>query len=671
MEWSWKKYFPCVLPLPVVMNPNAAALPRWDHEESILVDDASPAVGYHVPFKDALAQFLSIEAVFEAVIKNFEDNRASIPTEDCDVRYSDVWDSKFVRQHPLFIALEGAILGIQIYYDDVEPANPLGSNKGQHKQGVFYWSLMNLPPHLRSNLRSIQIIAVVNSSYLREHGPDLILKSFMDSISELQTGIEIKVKGETKLFHGILINSVGDMPASCYLAGTKEGVGLAYSPCRICSIKRHELDIFHHESQCPMRERDSHTQQVAAIMDQSISSQTRTALSREYGIVRGCCLLTIPDFDPTKQFPHDLMHVLYEGILNLELRLLLAKLFEEAVIDIDIINRKLASLKSCREFTTPPKISKKQVLDHTPLSFSSSEMQCLITILPLVLGEYCSSENHPHFSNFILLIRIAASLQCYSFSERDLDELSFLIRCHNSSFVLLYPSSNGPSITPKLHALLHLPNQIRLFGPPRYSWAFRYESKNAPIKRVMRNICNFSNISFSIIQSFQRLGGLYKECCGENKFFGIKDDLKIVCLASKAECLKNRPWFPALDVNDDLSERINVSANLSVQTIEKCKISGRLCRKGAVFVKCLPTADEILPVFWRIADIFCFEHKNVIVFETMSTSFFDEDKFSFIVVPTQKYSATVYNSLCYNVPLHSFVRNDKGLYVVPNYYHLR
>jgi hypothetical protein len=49
---------------------------------------------------------------------------------------------------------------------------------------------------------------------------------------------------------------------------------------------------------------------------------------------------------------------------------------------------------------------------------------------------------------------------------------------HNRNHVLLYPKdvdSVSKAITPKLHTLLHFPSQIRLFGPPRYSWCFRYE----------------------------------------------------------------------------------------------------------------------------------------------------------------------------------------------------
>lgn len=309
MEWSWKKLFPVVLPLPVVLNPDATPLPRWDPEEKQLVDDAMSYVGYHVPFKEALKQFLSIDSVYDAVMENFNQNRFPLSSHR---RFSDVWDSDFVQQNQLFIEKSGAVLGFQLYHDDIEPANPLGSKKGKHKQSVFYWILLNLPPRFRSNLRSIQIVAIANSSYLRTNGPDRLLKPFIDFVREFQNGIDLCVRGETKTWHGILVNVVGDMPASCFLGGFKEGVGRAFSPCRICYIKRDQLDSCHEESICPLRSKDAYSVEVASIMDESNSSQVQKDLSKEHSIVRNCCLSAIDYFDPTVQFPHDLMHVFYE-----------------------------------------------------------------------------------------------------------------------------------------------------------------------------------------------------------------------------------------------------------------------------------------------------------------------------------------------------------------------
>ncbi|KAK4013976.1 hypothetical protein OUZ56_026524 [Daphnia magna] len=100
-----------------------------------------------------------------------------------------------------------------------------------------------------------------------------------------------------------------------------------------------------------------------------------------------------------------------------------------------------------------------------------------------------------------------------------------MIEIHNSNFVLLYPKSTpginvaGKSITPKLHSLLHFPAQIRHFGAPRYSWCFRYETKNAPFKKIMRRNSNFHNVPWTMASHHQRLVGLDIKSDGEKSQF--------------------------------------------------------------------------------------------------------------------------------------------------------
>ena len=83
MEWSWKKLFPTVFPVPVALNPNAQGIPRWDPQEDEIVDEPAFAYGYYVPFKESVAQFLSIDSVYNAVMENFAKNSSPLPGEPC------------------------------------------------------------------------------------------------------------------------------------------------------------------------------------------------------------------------------------------------------------------------------------------------------------------------------------------------------------------------------------------------------------------------------------------------------------------------------------------------------------------------------------------------------------------------------------------------------------
>lgn len=188
------------------------------------------------------------------------------------------------------------------------------------------------------------------------------------------------------------------------------------------------------------------------------------------------------------------MHLSDEGFLNLELKLLLRVLIAEKRIDLDQVNCDLSVLKSQRQFTTPPKIKFDEVMSDGKLSFSASEMSSLSIMIPLSLAQYVTCDESPHYANYILLLRICASLQCYTVTEDQLKITQLDIESHNSAIAVLYPKISGYSITPKLHYLLHFISQIRLHGPPQYSSCYRYESKNSPLKKVMRRICNYKNV---------------------------------------------------------------------------------------------------------------------------------------------------------------------------------
>lgn len=72
-----------------------------------------------------------------------------------DSIYRDINDGSYFKKHTLF-GHEHA-LQVQLYYDDFETANPLGSKKGIHKLGCVYFILRNLPPKLNSVLMNIHL----------------------------------------------------------------------------------------------------------------------------------------------------------------------------------------------------------------------------------------------------------------------------------------------------------------------------------------------------------------------------------------------------------------------------------------------------------------------------------------------------------------------------------
>lgn len=485
---------------------------------------------------------------------------------------------------------------------------------------------------MRSNLRSIQLVGIVGAQLLRNRGIDAFLQPFLDDVKKLENGVQLNVRNSSRLWHLILINYAGDMPASNYVAGFKES-GSAFSPCRVCSITKTDMENIHYEKESLVREKESYEKQVEELMDENLSPANKRSLSLRYGINRRCCLSALRYFDPTKCFPQDLMHLMHEGIMNLELRLLLENLLDAGLIDIDTINYKISRLKFPREFTIPPPILLHEIKEKkSKLSFSASEMASLCIALPLVLREFVSEVDNVHYANFLLLLKINSSLQCYSFTESQIRTLESDIYFHNSSFVCLYGSVDKNVVTPKLHALTHFPNLIRQFGPPRYYWCYRYESKNAPLKKVMRRNCNFLNVPFSLASQHQKLVGLDVRVDGEGFYFSTcLNELKI-CSTSRvgvAQNVRNSQWAPLLLSGDALDE------NDSVIEIKVAKVCGRICRPHTIFLKEMPSSTS-LPLFFQISQILLSDNRDILILEDLETLFFSSDSFSYVVKPSKK-----------------------------------
>ena len=247
MERCWAKNFPTTLPMCVSLS---SCFPQYHwkrNADGTLKIGHNQDQGYIIPFLKSLQQLLSVKSVNDSTLKSFE--RIELNRNTSGV-YSDVWDGSYIKTHELFIRLNGVVLGFQFYWDEVEPANPLDSKKGDHKVGVFYWSLMNLPPNSRSSLRSIQLLGVVNSCLLKQHGMIEFLRPVLKDLADLQMGVKLCIRGQEREWFGFLTNCVGDMPASNKMAGFKESVSCAQSPCRMCHIQREQMDLIHHENDC-------------------------------------------------------------------------------------------------------------------------------------------------------------------------------------------------------------------------------------------------------------------------------------------------------------------------------------------------------------------------------------------------------------------------------------
>ena len=121
-----------------------------------------------------------------------------------DCLLGDLCDGSYFKEHPLYSQHPNS-LQILLYYDEIEVCNPLGSKVKIHKLGkglhvfillikhlivllgCFYYLLGNLSPFLRSQLKSIQLLAIAKSSVVEKYGSDAVLAPFMSDLICLET----------------------------------------------------------------------------------------------------------------------------------------------------------------------------------------------------------------------------------------------------------------------------------------------------------------------------------------------------------------------------------------------------------------------------------------------------------------------------------------------------
>ena len=133
----------------------------------------------------------------------------------------------------------------------------------------------------------------------------------------------------------------------------------------------------------------------------------------------------------------------------------------------------------------------------------------LVKFLPLAIGESIP-EGDEHWSCFLVFWEICKISLAFEIREEDAGHLGWLVAIFLEMFSFLY--SEGVNITPKMHHLVHLPDQILRyncnssitiinflfyrFGPLRNTWCMRFESKNKEMKQYT-SYC-FKNVPLSV-----------------------------------------------------------------------------------------------------------------------------------------------------------------------------
>lgn len=202
-----------------------------DRETGMYIPKLTMETCQYVPIIDTLKLVLSSREVREAIM---------CEEKSTDGVLASFLDGQHAKIHPFFTRYKQA-LRIQLYYDELEIVNPLGSKTGVHKLGAFYYSLQNLPPHVNSELSSIHVLLLCCDADVKKYGFQKILEPVLHDLAQLESDEGILIQGQDYEF--ILRASIA---AFCGDGLSVHDVFNLLGPsankfCRLCLYARNDL----------------------------------------------------------------------------------------------------------------------------------------------------------------------------------------------------------------------------------------------------------------------------------------------------------------------------------------------------------------------------------------------------------------------------------------------
>ena len=378
------------------------------------------------------------------------------------------------------------------HYDELEVTNALGSHVKKHKVGIVSFTLGNIIPKYRSKLKAINLAIVAKVSIVEAHGLRNVLEPFITDINTLSTtGIDIVFNGKTKNYKGALLTFLADNLASNDLGGFKKSFSFSFRFCRACMVTNNTLLLSYASEGFQQRSDTTHKEHLKCL-----GGSADSHYSKVYGINNRSGLLNVKYYSIFGGgLPFDCMHDLMEGLIPSEVKLLLIHCISNKYFTLQEFNERLINFNYGYSESSKPIPILSQTLNSSgkSLRLSASEMLLLTYVFPFIIGDKVPN-NDDHWNCFLYLRKILDIVLSPVVSENHASSLKLLIVEHHAKFVELY---GNEFYIPKMHFLIHYPEQIQQVGPMIRTWNMRNEAKLHFFKQAA-HLSNFKNISLTL-----------------------------------------------------------------------------------------------------------------------------------------------------------------------------
>jgi hypothetical protein len=412
---------------------------------------------------------------------------------------------------------------IHLYSDEAEICNPIGSRKTVHKLSVFYFLVGNTETKHWSKLSNIHLALLCKFKSVKTMGYKKLLEPLLADIKILEKeGLVVEIDGAQRRLFGTIVTVAGDNLTSHTLGGF-QSCFTSGRVCRYCMATKLSLTEIHSEAGCTLRTYEAHMYHLEAI-------QGNKDLAAVYGVVRARPFSELALFNPVTFFPPDVMHEVLEGLMVVNVGVVLNRLVQGKILSIKQFNDRLASLKfGSAESDKFGPLPLDFVNKHKHISGKAAEKLCLFRLLPLLVADLVP-EGADYWRLHLLCRQICEIVLAPKVDPDWLPYLEVVISQHHRLLADIAPKS----FTPKVHFVTHYPRLILAYGSLRHLWVMRFEAVHQYFKQITRNVRSFKNITQTLANRFQM-----KKCyeLAANVFLlsatvvqGVQREVKVECL---------------------------------------------------------------------------------------------------------------------------------------------
>ncbi len=548
------------------------------------------------------AQYVSIEKTLRAEMLDPEIRKLFLQkpvVKDCI--YDSFHSGTRCNKQPCeFCNPSKNVIVIQLFFDGLGITNFARDAAKLHNSGMFYFSVLNLPPRFNAALSSIHLVAMCNTLDMKNGGLNIIAEKIVTECNNLTTnGMLIESEdGPVKVFVTVS-QFTGDNLGLNQIFGFIESFSADFC-CIICYATREDMRTYNKESDFKLRTRVEYESDLSKLDDLPPDK------IHFRGVKSTCLFNELMHFHVCENWLNDPMHTLTEGVNPQVTGNVLHSISKiDSNVTVENFNREMSILFNgliVDRHNRPCMLNKFLEPDNgiSPKQSAAQQMVlCRYTpyiLLRLVKNEACFK----YIDLLVMLQKITDLVFAPQLTETLLYTLTELISDFISLFKNLYPNS---PIRPKLHFLVHYPSIIRKNGPPRTFWCMNYERMNGAVKIPSHVMKNFKDPQKTLAYRRQ-----YAALNSRLERRGIRDFVKIS--SSYVESITDI----GLPLADNYASYLNVFESDSVLVTNKIVVNGTEYREGTLVIVCIEKSEF---VFGKILFVVCEIAEKPLLFVTL------------------------------------------------------